>query len=259
MPASDQQPEALTLEELQNQLRQMRALLSGLQLQTRKAVSEGGEDMAQFLIDANEQLVLSALNAQAEARTAISKLDQLARSSQRDALTDTPNRALLLDRIESALTMAQRRSTRAAVLFIDIDHFKEINDSLGHAAGDAVLKRVALRLQAAVRDSDAVGRHGGDEFVVLLAEVARLTDPAHIAKKIIADIAAPSLVNGNMLHVGVSVGIAIFPDDAQDPSSLICQADSAMYRSKRRGGACYSFFGDIPMHYGADGSEGVSG
>ena len=256
MPSANTEPLAPTMEELQNQLRAMRALLCGLQRQTRQAVSEGAPDIAQMLMDANEQLVLSALNAQAEARTAMSRLDQLARASQRDALTDTPNRALLLDRIESALTMAQRRSTRMAVLFIDIDHFKQINDSLGHAAGDAVLKRVACRLQAAVRDSDAVGRHGGDEFVVLLAEVSSPTAPAQIAKKIIADIAAPSLVHGNMLHVGVSVGIAIFPDDAQDASSLINLADSAMYRAKRRGGACYSFFGDVPMHHGPDGVNG---
>ncbi|MCX8521523.1 MAG: GGDEF domain-containing protein [Rhodoferax sp.] len=253
MPASDKESDAPGMVELQNQVREMRALLMGLQLQTRQAVSEGALDLAQLLIDANEQLVLSALNAQAAARTAISRLDQLARSSQRDTLTDTPNRALMLDRIESALAMAQRRSTRTAVLFIDIDRFKQINDSLGHTAGDAVLKRVALRLQAAVRDSDAVGRHGGDEFVVLLAEVARLTDPAHIARKIIADIAAPSLVNGNMLHVSVSVGIAIFPDDAQDADTLISMADSAMYRAKRRGGGSYAFFGDVPVHLGVEG------
>jgi diguanylate cyclase (GGDEF)-like protein len=184
------------------------------------------------------------------AETAVSNLDQLARSSQRDALTDTPNRALLLDRLQSALTMAQRRGIRAAVIFVDVDHFKQINDSLGHATGDAVLQQVARRLQAAVRDSDAVGRHGGDEFLVLLAEVSKMADASQIARKIISDMAAPSLLGGHMLHVSVSVGIAIFPDDALDASTLIGLADTAMYRSKRRGGGSFTFYGEPPMPAG---------
>lgn len=215
-------------------------------LQHRAAVPErhGPDEVNHLLAQANEQLLLSALNAHASAEAALSHMDELARSSQRDTLTDTPNRALLLDRLESALTMAQRRSARAAVIFLDIDHFKQINDTLGHATGDAVLQRVARRLQAAVRDSDAVGRHGGDEFLVLLAEVSRMADAAQIARKIISDIAAPSLVEGHMLHVSVSVGIAIYPDDAHDATALIAAADAAMYRSKRRGGGRFCFFGD---------------
>jgi diguanylate cyclase (GGDEF)-like protein len=146
--------------------------------------------------------------------------------------------------------MAQRRYTRCAVLFLDIDHFKQINDTLGHATGDAVLQLVARRLEAAVRDSDAVGRHGGDEFLVLLAEVSRMDDAVHIARKLIADIAAPSLVCGHLLQVSVSVGIAIYPDDAPDAQTLIGLADAAMYRSKRRGGGSFTFHGDKPA---ADG------
>lgn len=205
------------------------------------------QDLAQQLVQANEQLVLSALNAQAIGEAAISSLDQLARTSQRDALTDTPNRALLLDRLESALAMAQRRGTRVAVLFLDVDHFKQINDTLGHATGDAVLQWVARRLQAAVRDSDAVGRQGGDEFLVLLAEVSRMSDAAQIARKIIGDMAMPTLVCGHLLHVSVSVGVAVYPDDAQDASTLIGLADTAMYRSKRRGGGSLTFYGE-PLH-----------
>jgi diguanylate cyclase (GGDEF)-like protein len=151
-----------------------------------------------------------------------------------------------LDRLQSALTMAQRRGVRSAVIFLDIDHFKQINDTLGHATGDAVLQQVARRLQAAVRDSDAVGRHGGDEFLVLLAEVSKMADATQIVRKIISDIAAPSLVGGHILHVSVSVGVAIFPDDALDASTLIGLADTAMYRSKRRGGSSFTFCSEPP-------------
>jgi diguanylate cyclase (GGDEF)-like protein len=101
-------------------------------------------------------------------------------------------------------------------------------------------------LEAAVRDSDAVGRHGGDEFLVLLTEVSRMADAVQIAKKLITDIAAPSLVCGHLLQLSVSVGIAIYPDDAQDARTLIGLADAAMYRSKRRGGGSFTFHGDRP-------------
>jgi diguanylate cyclase (GGDEF)-like protein len=231
-------------------------MLQALQHRNNAAECQEAQEPSELLVQANEHLLLSALNAQAAAATAVADRDQLARTSQRDPLTDTPNRALLLDRLESTLTMAQRRGTRSAVFFLDIDHFKQINDTLGHATGDAVLQRVARRLQAAVRDSDAVGRHGGDEFLVLLAEVSRKADAAQIARKIISDIAAPSLVAGHMLHVSVSVGIAIFPDDAREPAALIAAADTAMYRAKRRGGGSYAFFGDAQQP--ADSSEAHS-
>jgi diguanylate cyclase (GGDEF)-like protein len=153
---------------------------------------------------------------------------------------------LLLDRLERSITMAQRRYTRCAVLFLDIDHFKQINDTLGHATGDGVLQLVAQRLEAAVRDSDVVGRHGGDEFLVLLAEVSRLSDAVQIARKLITDVAAPALVSGPVLQVSVSVGIAVYPDDAHDARTLIGLADAAMYQSKHRGGGSFSFHGTTP-------------
>lgn len=192
---------------------------------------------------ANEQLLLAALEAESSAETATSKLQALSQISQRDELTNTPNRALLLDRLERSITLAQRRSSRCAVVFLDIDRFKQINDTLGHATGDGVLQLVARRLAAAVRDSDAVGRHGGDEFLVLLTEVSRMEDAVQIARKLIIDVAAPSLVCGHLLQVSVSAGIAIYPDDATDARTLIGLADAAMYRSKRRGGGTFSFYG----------------
>lgn len=234
----------LTLRQLQRQVRSARTELRTLQAGLRKLRSQAKVGPQLQLLEANEQLVLSALDAHATADAAVSKLGELTESMQRDELTNTPNRALLMDRLERAIALAQRRRSRTALIFLDIDHFKQINDSLGHAAGDAVLQWVARRLEGAVRDSDAVGRHGGDEFLVLLGEVSRMADAARIAQKIIADIAVPSEVGGHLLQLSVSVGIAVYPDDAQQADALIALADAAMYRSKRRGGSRYTFHAD---------------
>ena len=232
------------LRQLQRQVRrartELRTLQAGLRLLHEKEKSRQGLP----LLEVNEQLLLSALESRATADAAVCKLGELTESMQRDELTNTPNRALLLDRLERAITLAQRRRSRTALIFLDIDHFKQINDSLGHAAGDAVLQLVARRLEAAVRDSDAVGRHGGDEFLVLLAEVSHISDVALIAQKIIADVARPSWLDGQRLQLSVSVGIAVYPDDARHAEALIALADAAMYRSKRRGGSRYTFHAD---------------
>ena len=236
--------ERLTLKQLQREVRSTRAELQLLQASLHSLRDQASQDPSQQLLEANEQLVLSALDARATAEAAVSKLGELTESMQRDELTNTPNRALLLDRLESAIALAQRRRSRAALIFLDIDHFKQINDTLRHAAGDTVLQLVARRLEASVRDSDAVGRHGGDEFLVLLAEVSRVADAALIAKKIISDMALPSRVGEQLLHLSVSVGIAVYPDDALQADALIALADAAMYRSKRGGGNRYTFHGD---------------
>jgi diguanylate cyclase (GGDEF)-like protein len=240
----------LTLTQLRAQVQQAELELQALRKQLVALRSDINTDLGTQLRQANEQLLLATLYAEASAETAASKLQALALSSQRDELTNTPNRTLLLDRLERSITMAQRRYTRCAVIFLDIDHFKQINDTLGHATGDGVLQLVARRLETAVRDSDAVGRHGGDEFLVLLTEVSRIADAEQIARKLIADIAAPSQVCGHPLQVSVSAGIAIYPDDASDALELIGLADAAMYRSKRRGGSTFTFHGDKP---GAEG------
>jgi len=123
------------------------------------------------------------LQAESLAETAISDLDELSRSSQRDILTDIPNRVLMLERLESAIVAARRRKNRIAVLFLDLDHFKEINDTLGHAIGDKVLQLVARRLESAIRESDTASRYGGDEFLILLAEISQTADAEQIAEK----------------------------------------------------------------------------
>jgi diguanylate cyclase (GGDEF)-like protein len=233
-----------TLAHVRAQVKQAQQELHTLQSQLAALRSEMDADLGLQLRQANEQLLLATLYAEANAESAASKLQELAQISQRDELTNTPNRALMLDRLERSITMAQRRYSRCAVVFLDIDHFKQINDTLGHATGDAVLQLVAQRLQATVRDSDAVGRYGGDEFLVLLDEVSRVSDGVQVVKKLIADIAAPSLVCGHMLQMSVSVGVALYPDDAPDARTLIGLADAAMYCSKRRGGGTYTFHAD---------------
>src|ERR1700730_7940800 len=208
-------------------------------LRLRKTVAEVrwqfSETQAAQLRDANERLVLSSLQAETIADTAVNDLSELARSSQRDPLTDTPNRALMLDRLESAIAFARRHATRTALLFIDLDHFKGINDSLGHAVGDEVIKLAARHLQAAVRASDTVSRHGGDEFLVLLAEVADEPSASCVARKILRALDTISIVGGHVVRLSASVGIAMYPEDGDDPETLIGRADAAMYNAKKCG------------------------
>ena len=159
-----------------------------------------------------------------------------------DSPTGLPNRLLLLDRLGQATALRERAEARVAVLFMDLDHFKEINDSLGHAAGDRLLQVVAERLVASVREGDTVARVGGDEFVVMLVEPHQLADAALVAEKIIATVSEACQIEGSELHVVPSIGMAIFPDDGADPDTLLRNADIAMYHAKRDAGAHYCFF-----------------
>nr|WP_297459931.1 GGDEF domain-containing protein [uncultured Halomonas sp.] len=189
--------------------------------------------------------MLATLKAQALARTASSKLDEVIRSSQHDALTNTPNRTMMRDRLESAITQARRHGTHIAVLFLDLDRFKQINDTLGHTIGDRVMQLVARRLASAVRDSDTVSRYGGDEFLILLNDISQASDAALIAAKMLADLAAPSRVGAHAFHLSASLGIAIHPEDGTDTATLIDRADSAMYRAKKRGGGRFEFYSHL--------------
>lgn len=241
-------PVSRTLAQLKAHVDERRAELAQLR-RTLAEVPRNLNGPGDELVEANEQLVLAALHAEAIAETAVSNLDELARASQRDALTDTPNRALMLDRMVNAIALARRHSSRIAVLFIDLDRFKQINDSLGHAVGDEVLQRVARRLEDVVRDSDTVSRHGGDEFLVLLTEVSQPSDARLIAEKMIWTLAAPYSVGNHELSLSPSIGIAIFPEDGEHATTLISQADAAMYRAKRRGGGDFEFCGAaIPIN-----------
>ena len=203
------------------------------------------------VVEANQQLILASLHAERMTETAVHDLDELTRAMQHDELTGTPNRALMLDRLEHAIAVAKRHRTRVAVLFVDLDGFKQINDLRGHAIGDEVLKSAARALESVVRKSDTVSRHGGDEFLVLLAEVSHSTAAAVIAAKMLSALAAPVRVGADLLSLSGSIGIAIFPDDGDDASVLIHRADKAMYRSKREAPGRYAFYRETANWPGA--------
>ncbi len=179
-----------------------------------------------------------ARREQARLESSEGKLYQLA---HHDILTGLPNPRLLEDRMAQALSHAHRVETRLAILYLDLDRFKNVNDSLGHAAGDALLKEVAARLTALVREEDTVARLGGDEFVLLLPKIAHDDDARHVAEKVISDLARPVTVAGQRFSVGVSVGIALYPDDAHDAAALLACADRAMYAAKDSGRNTFQF------------------
>src|SRR6185503_14321653 len=167
---------------------------------------------------------------------------KIAHMATHDALTDLPNRVLLSKRLQSAVTGARRGDGGLAVLALDLDRFKEVNDTLGHPAGDALLKAVADRLRDCVRDSDTIGRLGGDEFVVLAQVAEGGAEAAALAKRIVAAIAAPFQLSGHQIGIGTSVGIALAPEDTTDPDDLLKKADLALYRAKSEGRGLYRFF-----------------
>jgi diguanylate cyclase (GGDEF)-like protein/PAS domain S-box-containing protein len=161
-----------------------------------------------------------------------------------DPLTGLPNRRMLTDLLTQALAQAEHHRRALAVMFLDLDHFKRVNDGLGHHAGDELLKIAAARLQQCVRRGDTVSRLGGDEFVVLLSEIAQPRDAALVAEKIIGALAAPVILGGQRVHVTTSVGIAVFPGDAADDAvALLKKADLAMYEAKAMGRNTYRFHG----------------
>lgn len=160
-----------------------------------------------------------------------------------DILTNLPNRRLLLDRLHHAIALAKRHQRTLAVLFLDLDFFKQINDTLGHDAGDGLLKEFARRLRGCVRRADTVSRQGGDEFVIVLTEIIRERDAATVAEKILRALAQPILIKGNELHITTSIGIAVYPRNSdEDAHALIKYADTAMYAAKQAGRNCYRFY-----------------
>ncbi|HYM06745.1 MAG TPA: EAL domain-containing protein [Terriglobales bacterium] len=167
---------------------------------------------------------------------------QIAHSAEHDFLTGLPNRMLLNDRINQAITMAPRHAKKVAVLFLDLDGFKHINDSLGHPIGDKLLQSIAKRLVNCVRNADTVSRQGGDEFVVLLSEVERSEDTAITARRMLQTVAEAHSIDQHDLHVTTSIGVSVYPDDGLDAETLIKNADTAMYQAKENGRQSYQFF-----------------
>jgi diguanylate cyclase (GGDEF)-like protein len=245
---------ALELADLQAQAEETRASLLRLQQDVVEAEARLGSDRASQLVEANEKLVLAALRAQSDAETATRVLNEVSRSVELDALTGLPNRVLLLDRFERALASAKRHGGRLALLFLDLDEFKQINDTLGHAVGDEVLKMVAHRLAISIRDSDTVSRHGGDEFVILLTDLTQSSDAGLVAGKVIAALDVPNRVGEHTLRIKASIGISIYPDDGANADQLMDRADAAMYRAKRRGFGGFVFHGEGSLGESGDGS-----
>jgi diguanylate cyclase (GGDEF)-like protein/PAS domain S-box-containing protein len=167
---------------------------------------------------------------------------QITHSAEHDFLTGLPNRMLLNDRVTEAIALARRHTNKVAVLFLDLNGFKHINDSLGHTVGDKVLQAIATRLVHCVRDSDTVSRQGGDEFVVLLPEVQRSEDAAVIARKMLHAVSQALSIEQHDLHVTISIGVSVYPDDGLEAETLIKHADTAMYQAKELGRQRYLFF-----------------
>jgi diguanylate cyclase (GGDEF)-like protein/PAS domain S-box-containing protein len=167
---------------------------------------------------------------------------QMTHSAQHDLLTGLPNRMLLNDRIDQAIALAPRHMNKVAVLCLDVNGFKHINDSLGHPIGDKLLQSIAKRLRDCVRTSDTVSRLGGDEFVVLLSEAEQLEDAAIIVRRILQAVAEAHSIDGHELHVTTSIGVSVYPDDGVDAETLIKNADTAMYQAKEHGPQSYQFF-----------------
>lgn len=190
----------------------------------------------QHLQQHNQLLLLTLMQAVSQNASTQTKLQQVNLESQCDALTKTLNRSIMLDRINHAISMSKRQRRRFALLFIDLDRFKPVNDQHGHAAGDAVLLQVSARLTAAVRDSDAVSRHGGDEFLLLLNDIKDNQAATLFANKLVQVLAQPYQIAGAGVLLSASIGMALFPEHGNSAHTLISCADAAMYRAKQQGG-----------------------
>ena len=162
-----------------------------------------------------------------------------------DQLTGLPNRTLLGERLTQAIARARRGTTHVAVMFVDLDGFKAVNDTLGHGIGDETLITVARRLRAELREADTVARLGGDEFAIVLEDVANIEYVAPLAEKLVSAVGGIDTINGCRIHITPSIGIALYPDDAVEPDLLLSLADESMYVAKRSGKNGYCFSGSL--------------
>lgn len=233
---------AAQMREIEARTREGVATCRESEIEQLQASYDADASHRQMLLQANEHLVMATLKAHELAEQVQMAKVQLDHLAYHDTLTDLPNRMLLQDRLKQAIEVARRQGSQLAVMFLDLDRFKHINDSLGHAVGDELLVSVAQRLVGCVRQSDTVSRQGGDEFLMLLPDIEHAQQAALFAQKILTALMVPHQAGRQDLHVSVSVGISIYPDDGQDAETLIKSADTAMYHAKENGRDNYKFF-----------------
>jgi diguanylate cyclase (GGDEF)-like protein len=198
------------------------------------------DSIAPILTD--EGRLLGAVMVFQDVSHARAMAEKMAHLAQFDVLTDLPNRVLLQDRLAQAMSLSERSGKKFAMMYLDLDHFKHINDSLGHEFGDDLLRQVSKRLLEVLRHSDTASRIGGDEFVILLPEVSNPSDVGEVASKILSAVAKPYRIKSELLTVTVSIGISVFPDDGREIENLKREADIAMYQAKKESGNSYRFF-----------------
>ncbi len=207
-----------------------------------------GRDQREFPIESSVSPILrdgdvtGSVIVFRDVSAALAMAEEMTHSFEHDSLTGLPNRLLLKDRIDQAIATAPRHDRQVAVLFLDLDGFKHINDSLGHPTGDKLLQSIAKRLVGCVRTSDTVSRQGGDEFVVLLTESRQWEDSVVVAERILKAVAQSHPIENHDLHVTTSIGVSVYPDDGEDAETLIRNADIAMYQAKEKGRNGYQFF-----------------
>lgn len=234
--------EAALQREVEAEARENVALTREVELDLAATRQSQSDEQMHMLQQANSRLVVATIEAHKLAEQVQSVKVQLDHLAHHDALTDLPNRILLQDRLNQAIELAQRQNRQLAVMYLDLDQFKHINDSLGHALGDQLLRSVAQRLVASVRHSDTISRQGGDEFILLLPYIEHAEDAVLSANKVLETLSLPHQIQLHNLHITASIGISIFPNDGQDAESLIKSADIAMYSAKENGRNNFKFF-----------------
>lgn len=192
------------------------------------------ESMCVPILDDNNQMI-GALGINKDITARIQETKRLQYQAHFDTLTNLPNRTLFFNRLEKTLAISKRKKHAFALLFIDLDNFKSINDKYGHAIGDQFLVEVSKKIQSCIREADTVARISGDEFVILLTEIASNDEPGIMAKRIIDILTKPIQVKGHACHIGASIGISLYPEHSSDPDELLVLADKAMYEVKHFG------------------------
>jgi diguanylate cyclase (GGDEF)-like protein len=207
------------------------------------ALQRANDVLEERVAERTAELAQTNINLRAEIADRKQAEGRIRYMAHHDALTGLPNRVLLEDRLNQAIAQARRHQHEmVALLFIDLDYFKTINDSLGHQIGDRLLQQVAIRLQQCLREGDSVARLGGDEFVISLPALSDSSDAALVAAKVLATLDIPFAVEGHELHVGGSIGISLYPADGKDVQTLMRAADAAMYHAKQKGRSNYQFY-----------------